>query len=192
MKKYLVLLLFGYVCWAQSPIYPLNKSGNAQNGAYYKDLNNQLDAFEGTWIYTSGNTSLTITLQKKFMAHIDISDLNYYTDLIIGEYKYVKEGVTKINTLSQLESNISVYQHHLIGNYVRNSLPNRLSGYLTEPNFGVVGLENAFYFERIDTGGIKKLKLIFKMTSAPAAVNGVSPQTTYTLPYGEYILTKQP
>ena len=63
--------------------------------------------FEGNWVFTNGSTSLTITLQKKIMGQISSSITNktFYTDAIIGEYKYIENGIVKINTLHNLLNN---------------------------------------------------------------------------------------
>ncbi|KOS06461.1 hypothetical protein AM493_10750 [Flavobacterium akiainvivens] len=74
-------------------------------GAWYKDLDNEFGKFIGTWKFenTATNTSFTITLQKKEAFYI--SQFNHYEDLIIGEYKYVQNGVEIVNTLSNLNIN---------------------------------------------------------------------------------------
>jgi len=68
----LVVLLFVYAnCNAQSPIFPLDDWDNRQANAYYKDLNNDLDPFIGTWVYApetqslNGETFIKIVLYKK-------------------------------------------------------------------------------------------------------------------------------
>ena len=63
MKKliFILILNLSYISVAQNPIIPLeSKNGTRQNGAYYKDTNNVLNAYEGTWLYTNGSTSLEI------------------------------------------------------------------------------------------------------------------------------------
>ncbi|TRW23345.1 hypothetical protein FMM05_14220 [Flavobacterium zepuense] len=93
------------VCRGQSPILPINDANYPEaTGAYYKDLNNDLNRYVGTWKYTNGTTSLTVTLQKKVMQHIINAPYGYYEDLVIGEYKYILNGVEKINTLPLLTS----------------------------------------------------------------------------------------
>jgi hypothetical protein len=100
MKKIIVTIVIGlifYNCKAQSPILTLDRLGweNTKN-AYYKDINNQLDNFEGIWLYTNGNTSFKIKLVKS----IKYFNGKYYEDLLVGGYQYIKGGVEKINTLS--------------------------------------------------------------------------------------------
>ena len=73
-----------------------------QEGYYYKDLNNVFNTFEGTYLYTNGNTSFKIILEK-----MEMSSMNdyYYEDLVIGCYRYVENGVEKVNTLDDLDNN---------------------------------------------------------------------------------------
>jgi hypothetical protein len=84
MKKLLIISIFtiGFACKAQSPIFPLEDWDEEQSNAYYKDLDNELDTFEGTWLYTNGNTSWKIILKKEITFFND----KYYEDLIVGEY----------------------------------------------------------------------------------------------------------
>tara|TARA_R110002111_G_scaffold126258_1_gene190814 strand:- start:160 stop:699 length:540 start_codon:yes stop_codon:yes gene_type:complete len=73
----------------------VTKMDMPENG-YYKDVNNVLNDFEGTWLYTNGNTSLKITLTK----NIQYFNGKFYEDIIVGGYQYIENGVEKINTLS--------------------------------------------------------------------------------------------
>ena len=95
--KHIIIILITTIsffnCKAQSPILSIDELGrNNLNNAYYKDLNNELNPFEGTWLYANGNTSLKIVLVKKPMYF----NGKYYEDLIIGEYQYIENGVEKI------------------------------------------------------------------------------------------------
>lgn len=119
MKNILILMLFilsssGY---AQSSLRSLeNWDGEIEQGAYYKDLNNEMNNFEGTWLYTNGTTSLKIILVKKVM----FFEGDYYEDLMIGEYQYIENGIEKINTLSLLNQNLG-RGHSIKGNTILKS-----------------------------------------------------------------------
>ena len=56
---------------------------------YYKDINNYLDNFTGTWQYVNGNEKFQIVLTKVIKYHVVIPliDLNYYEDRIVLRYK---------------------------------------------------------------------------------------------------------
>ena len=96
----IILILCVLNCKAQSSIYSLDSLGweNTKNG-YYKDVNNVMNGFEGTWLYTNGNTSLKIALVKS----VKFYNGDYYEDLLIGGYKYIENGVEKVNTLSDAD-----------------------------------------------------------------------------------------
>ena len=66
---------------------------------YYKDVNNFMNPFVGTWLYTNGNSSLKIVLVKEEMQYTG----KYYTDYITGEYQYIENGVEIANTLSNTD-----------------------------------------------------------------------------------------
>lgn len=68
-------------------------------GSYIKDLDNELDKYDGTWRWTNGSQILTIILQKK--TNQLNPQYNSYRDYIIGNYSYtVNNGSTYIvNTI---------------------------------------------------------------------------------------------
>lgn len=62
------------------------KTGNY----YYKDVNNYLDNFVGTWEYVNGNEKFQIILNKVIKYHVLTSSppySNYYEDGIVFKYK---------------------------------------------------------------------------------------------------------
>ena len=87
------ILVFATMCKSQSVIIDIEKAGFGQPDGYYQnDLNNLLDAFPGTYIYSSGNMSFKIVLKKVIKQYFD----SHYEDLIIGEYKYIENGIEKL------------------------------------------------------------------------------------------------
>lgn len=109
---YFFLIFTFFNCKAQTPILDISAQGLGDvQGAYYKDTQNLLNPFVGTYIYTNGSNSLKITLKKKTM-----SSLNgfYYEDLIIGEYQYIENGLQKVNTLGTLLLNLTDGTNHNI------------------------------------------------------------------------------
>ena len=118
MKKTIIILILGiqfFNCKTQSPIVPIENRGNHGAGTYYKDVNNYLDPFVGTWKYTNGATSLKFVIQKIIMAHTG----NEYNDLLIGQYEYIENGVIKTSTLSELGTVYpNMKKHSIEGNYI--------------------------------------------------------------------------
>ena len=69
---FFALLLFSISCKAQSPVLDISQDMGTENltGAYYKDTYNLLNPFEGTYLYTNGNTIFKIVFQKKVMGTV--------------------------------------------------------------------------------------------------------------------------
>lgn len=83
------------------------------SNAYYKDLDNNFGQFMGSWIYTNGNTSFKIVIQKKEMTR---SGRGYFEDMLIGGYQYIKNGVEKVNTFSNLNTDFSdPWDYNIVG-----------------------------------------------------------------------------
>ena len=100
MKKLIVitLTLLALSCKAQTvlPLYKKPSTVDLQGSYYLKDMDNDMDAYVGTWQWINGNTSLTIQLIKVEMV---LESVNVYCDFLLGEYRYVENGVEKVNTL---------------------------------------------------------------------------------------------
>lgn len=117
--KIMIIALLSLHCKAQNPIINIEDAdGFPTTGIYYKDINNLLNPFEGTYIYTNGTTTFKMILVKKVQQY----NGRYYEDLIIGEYQYIENGVEKVNTLNQINT---VYNdqrsHNIDGNFVVNN-----------------------------------------------------------------------
>jgi hypothetical protein len=118
MKKiffYLNIILITLSCKAQSPVVDLEARGLPEDYSnyYFKDLNNELDKYVGTWKYENGNTSLTIQLIKKEQ----VFNGRYYYDDLLGEYKYIENGAEVVNYLPRLfDTNVNDGQHTIDGN----------------------------------------------------------------------------
>ena len=105
MKKYLILLLF-YVCFsckAQETI-PMSQdyTDYLKNNNYIKDTNNDLDKFVGTWKWinpANPNTYFEIIFFK--VTYWNPNNINnYFEDAILGNYKYIENGIIFTNTLT--------------------------------------------------------------------------------------------
>src|SRR5690554_1026557 len=122
MKKIVLISVFVsslYMYSQSSPIVPLEEwNGIEVQGTYYKDTNNVYNQFEGEWLWQSGNNSLRIILQKKEQVSQQIFGVSYYEDMLVGEYQYIENGVEKINTLANINS-----QHNNISNSIILTTP---------------------------------------------------------------------
>ncbi len=100
MKNIITILLFTIYHITQAQTYttiePLEKSGSIEQGVYYKDFNNVLDGFEGTYEYNGTDFYFKLVLEKKVCANYS----NYWwSDLLKGTYKYIVNG-TETNFLN--------------------------------------------------------------------------------------------
>ncbi len=94
---FIILTCVGlYSCKAQ--IYPMEggRSGLIKDGMSFKDTNNNLNKFVGTWEYEDATIKLTVMLQKID----DYYDNGYYSDVIVGNIIYEENGLEIINTLT--------------------------------------------------------------------------------------------
>lgn len=188
--------MFAVSCKAQV-INIKDDDGSGITNAYYKDIDNILNPFEGTWVYSNGDTTLKIVLLKK----INQYNTQYYEDLIIGEYQYIENGVEKVNTLSTINNNYSnQILHGIAGNSAisnTNKPPcndcvafeKRLRLMFTEPNSELYG---QMIVRKIMIGSEEAIKIIIRKTGdASVWIEGTTPPPSdFMVPSGEYTLIK--
>jgi hypothetical protein len=207
MRNLLLLVLFGqiFIGRAQSPVLPLFDSleyGETPN-AYYKDTYNDFNNFVGTWMYTNGGTSFKIVLQKKTQTYSSVN--NFYRDMLVGEYQYIENGIEKVNTLSQLSLNlINVHSYGIVGNIINtaqnypvctNCLLNqkRIILNFKDPTTVQNGLSGEIILRRVDEGSFQKIEVWLRQTGNIMTIGDAPPAyTSFNVPWGKYILTKQP
>jgi hypothetical protein len=95
--QYLLFVLININCYSQQ-IISIEAKGKLQAGVYYTDLNNYLDTYEGTYVYSSGNVYFKMILQKKIMSNMNNI---YYEDILVGAYQYY-DGEKYVNNLNDL------------------------------------------------------------------------------------------
>jgi hypothetical protein len=114
MKKYIytsVVLLFALLCEAQSPVYDITTLQEKGAGVYYKDLNNLFNGYDGMFGYYDANTTMEIVLQKIAKSY---QNGYHYEDIIVGELRFVKNGIEYINTLAEIDDK---YDHFYSDNF---------------------------------------------------------------------------
>ncbi|HSD14507.1 MAG TPA: DUF6705 family protein [Flavobacterium sp.] len=172
-----------------------------KNGAYYKDNENLLNNFVGTWLYTTGNTSLKFVLKKVTRYNYNP---NYSEDLLVGEYEYIKNGVVEINTLNNINSTY-IFSHSIHGNtvlYYDEKPPcndctvneKRLRIIFEDPIKETAG---DLFLRRVTVAGQQAISVQFlgdgfKYTGGPNVDNIVRTYVEETVPNGVYVLIKQP
>ena len=114
MKNIITLLIFTTCllsCKAQTIVPMKQLAGSPTGNVYYKDTDNFLDNFVGTWKYQNGNEEFTLILKKKLFYDYKGS----YSDILYGEYKYVNSsGSTLINTLDKIDYPYTGMGYHKI------------------------------------------------------------------------------
>lgn len=81
----LILSLFVNIINAQTQILPLETKGRRIEGAYYKDLNNELDPYIGTWEGKVNGNNFKVTFEK--VRNEFGGTIRYWKDRLQGKYE---------------------------------------------------------------------------------------------------------
>lgn len=113
MKNIIILFVFMVcvLCCKAQTIVPMKQlGGNPTENVYFKDTDNFLDNFVGTWKYQNGNEEFTIIIKKK----LSYSYTAFLSDILYGEYKYIDtSGNTLINTLNKIDVPMKESYHNI-------------------------------------------------------------------------------
>lgn len=121
----LIIILLFVNCNSQTIKSIYNDGILYDENIYYKDTNNDMNKFTGTWVYENGTTKITLVLQKRLQVHIS-HPYNCFVDEIIGGYKYEINGVTIINTIPDIDNNKLHYQNTISGSLIIKNSDNPL------------------------------------------------------------------
>lgn len=168
-------------------------------GAYFKDLDNEMDKFVGTWQYNNNGTDfLNIVLQKK--THVYNGE--FYEDYLVGEYRYVQNNVEIINTIpnNPLEWN-NIDERSIGGRYfISNdevvicndctSNERRIDLYFSDSERNYLSLSLVLRYLPQLPGEPEKMTATLISTHGGMIPNENSP-TVPRVPLGEYLMTKQ-
>ena len=184
-------------CRAQvSPLYKADP--DLPEGTYFKDMDNDLDKFVGTWKWQNGNDEFIVVLEKK--EHILDVDGEYYNDLLIGEYSYIENGVELANYLPNLnDSSILVEEHNLtlLSILHKNHHPiceecditeRRVTLLLHDPERDWVPAR--ITLRHVMENGVEKLEAFVHGGGAVVQPNENAP-TWIRVPMGNYVMVKQ-
>ena len=136
-------------------------SYNHPNGAYLKDLNDELSYWEGTWNGTLYNKKYTFTFTK-FIQKLngDPNNHYYYEDEIVGKFKVL-----------DLVSNQILYDNSMVTNYDDYSI------------MGLVVKNGEFFFKFTDNATKCYNSVKFHLQK----INGQTNQVKYThFSFGDY------
>ena len=194
----MILVLSLYNCQAQQTVSLDDGDPYLPEGTYYKDINNDLDKFTGTWKFEQGNTVLIIILEKK--DHVLNTTFNQYEDLIVGEYKYEFNNQVVLDYLYRIDMTIlNEYQHNIYGNAILNStdtpnceqcntLERRLKIIFKDPEREYIPSNIVLRHQTIN--GVEQLTAILGGSSSYAVTEENLPSQP-RVPYGTYVLIKQ-
>lgn len=182
MKTIILLLAITLAITCNSQIINLKDlDGSRITNAYYKDVDNELNQFEGTYQYTNGDDELTIVLKK--FENSNIAD--YAEDLLTGELKYKKNGVVLFDNLSKINDNLpNKYFHDICGNTLitngarpicNDCLPNQWRARLIF--FGRSNNDNggSIVLKKYIENGVEKLKVFIQYIALPVDINDPDP-----------------
>lgn len=198
----LSILLISSLLKSQSVIIGIEESGFGKPTGYYrKDLNNILNQFQGTYIYSNGNSSFKIILKKMIQQPVS----SHFEDIIIGEYQYVKNGIVVTNTLSNLdiEHFDQFLKHGIAGNRILWNNTRLWKCPQCNPNekrLGVLirdkisGRRADFFMRRTNVNGQEVMQV--NITNISSRIINVDDPSTFNeppfaLPKGEFTMIKQ-
>ena len=109
MKKIILILLVCCVnlIFAQQ-VFPLNTPKiDTPNGAYYKDLDGELDQYVGTWKGNWEGKTVFLQLKKiKYKSLVGNDGSYYFSDKIVGERKIISaNGMVEVDRMSNFDEN---------------------------------------------------------------------------------------
>lgn len=117
MRKILLLIVTILSQLYYSQEYPLDYKDDVPNGAYYKDLNGELNKYVGLWKGEWNGKTLYLDLRK--VKYYYSGNNSYYQDEIQGERRIINSnGVIEIDRISNFGSDGTEFRG--IGTQVRN------------------------------------------------------------------------
>ncbi len=200
--------MLGLKNYAQSPILNLytQRLGEIEN-AYYKDVTNLHNQFVGTWVYIDANKTIRLRFKKREMVYTNYSK-GCYVDYLVGEAQYIENGIEKLNSLNNLNINYAdifkynivditkvTYDYYPICNDCPHDVARLLMNY-DEATNDDDGFSRNLFIARVTENGVPKLKIQFALgtgQSGQSKSNNLVDSTTldFTVPYGNYTLTKE-
>ena len=197
MKNILTLILIFFITACQSQIINIkDDDGSGITNAHYVDIDSILNPFQGTWVYTNGDTTLKIILLKK----IDHFNSKYYEDVLIGGYEYRVGNTTIISNLDEINTPfLNPFEKSIAGNTVvnNNGYPpcsdcvvgeKRLNLMFSELPTNIYG---KIIIRKIEVSGQEAIKIIIRGSERVHIVGTPLPPDDFKVPSGEYILLKQ-
>lgn len=179
MKNLFILLTLCFIgCKAQQQILPLETRGIPVEGAYYKDLNNDLNPYLGTWKGTFENKTFIITFSK----YKDFNSLyEYYEDRLAGKYKMLDSNGNELySTYNLADQDVKVFSLGFVDTTNHTKLRLMFSDLCKEGEI------------HINFTNTQKTQLYWKYFTKQTLITDNTGCAPYNeMPRGEFVLTKQ-
>lgn len=98
----IIFIFTGIISCRSQQIVPLNTGWyTSSTGTYFKDINNELDQFVGTWTanYANNNT-ITLIITKELQKQFQDIDKVFYRDMLRVRYQVIAGGLIVHSTLN--------------------------------------------------------------------------------------------
>ncbi|WP_375238302.1 DUF6705 family protein [Aurantibacter sp.] len=125
MKKILFILIL-FICvnlQAQDIIIPIEDTSEhtSEDNHYYKDVNNLLDKYTGTWIFDNGIDYFEIVFYVEERVEISLGSISlvtYYADELRSSFIYKKNGLEIYNTVGSTDiASVSCFATTNVGSF---------------------------------------------------------------------------
>lgn len=114
-KFIFVIFFFCAISCNSQQILPLKTSDfNASTNSYFKDLNNDLDSYLGTWKGSFQGKNVTLIVTKELKRPYESWGKNFFTDVLIAKYE-IKDSTG--NILQSTLNNV-----YTVGSSVKNMI----------------------------------------------------------------------
>ncbi|MFN3942758.1 MAG: DUF6705 family protein [Flavobacterium sp.] len=167
-------------------------------GIYYKDLNNVLNNFEGTYLYNNGSTFFKMKLLKKIMSKNGTYNCE---DMLIGGAEFITDGLLIWNTIPLLNTFFDDgFKYKLKANSIYTGDDRGcdecginekwLAGHITDP---LTDQSCEIFIRKIIHNGQEAIKISFHIDITRRFYKeGTTPPPPMNIPYEDMILIKQP
>ncbi len=206
MKNILIIIsitLLYHSCKAQNiyPAYPVGAGDEPPMPVYTKDIDNDMNQLEGTWLWEDGNSSLTIEMVKLVM--VPNPTIDEYDDFLVGGYRYVENGQVMVDVLPFEPNTEDVFENPIVSSVITD---NRFSAdFCTECGDSAryintlledptrPGISGFMYFGHFTENGLDKLRMRVGVTGWAPDLRTPEYQgpDTFSIPSGTYTLVKQ-
>ena len=194
------LVLFAVSIQAQpySTIKNITEPNHGETGVYYKDLDDNLNNFEGAYSYSNNGIYLKIVLQKK-----EQSSMNgyYFQDMLIGGYQLKINNIEITNTLNDINNNFANGIKHIIssGQIIKGGgygfceeCPKTEYWVFLHIKDATTGKSCEMRVRKMIINGQEAIKILISK-AMETRIDGSPPPTPISLPlHEELILIKQP